>query len=83
MEQEIISIKSQLEIINEKLDKIILKIDNDVTGECKKMGDHIDFIENIYSNVKKPLGFVCSKLQLLIRNDDQNYSLTENMILEN
>ena len=46
------------------------------------MGDHIDFIENIYSNVKKPLGFVCSKLQLLIRNDDQNYSLTENRILD-
>ena len=26
------------------------------------MGEHIDFVENVYTNVKKPLEYVCGKV---------------------
>ena len=28
------------------------KIDDEVLEECKKMGGHIDFVEEVYDNVK-------------------------------
>ena len=44
-------------------------IDNEVLQECKKMGAHIDFIENVYDNVKNPLGYICNKIRYVTRND--------------
>ena len=31
-------------------------------SECKKMGGHIDFVEEVYDNVKHPLGYICKKM---------------------
>ena len=38
------------------------------------MGSHIDFVEDVYDNVKNPLGFICNKVNYLSGNDDV-YSL--------
>jgi hypothetical protein len=32
------------------------------------MSGHIDFVENVYENVKSPLGFICNKVGSLIGN---------------
>ena len=37
------------------------------------MSGHIDFVENVYENVKNPLGYICNKVGSFIGND--SYSL--------
>ena len=54
----------KIEELDKKLD-IILEILHSNKSSCKKMGDHIDFIENVYENVKNPLGFICTKVSQL------------------
>ena len=40
------------------------------------MGSHINFVENVYDNVKQPLGYISNKVKSLINKND-NYSLTD------
>ena len=40
------------------------------------MSEHIDFIDNVYDNVKNPLGFICNKVGGFM-GSSQNYSLTD------
>lgn len=47
---------------NEKLDLILKLLQNDVTKECKRMSEHIDFVENVYDAVKSPLGYICNAI---------------------
>ena len=54
--------------LNKKVDEKN-NVDKDVLQECKKMGAHIDFIENVYDNVKNPLGYICNKIRYVTRND--------------
>ena len=52
------------------------------------MGEHIDFVENVYDNVKNPLGFLCNKINYFSKNNDkytlhdQEYVLTEEEITD-
>ena len=40
------------------------------------MGNHIDFVENVYDNVKNPLGFICNRVNYFRGQDDNvKYSL--------
>jgi hypothetical protein len=61
--------------INNKLDEIISILNKDITKNTKKMSDHIDFIENVYENVKSPLGFVCSRIKYYIGT--KKYTLSD------
>lgn len=47
-----------------KLDKIIELLEKD----CKKMVDHIDFVENVYDNIKMPFYYVMDKVSLLVKD---------------
>ena len=55
-------INKKIETIEKKIDKIINLLDGDVKQNCNKMGEHIEFIENIYDRVKNPLGFICNRI---------------------
>ena len=70
IKEELAEIKLEIKSLNDKLDK-------EVTGECKKMGEHIDFVENIYETVKYPLGFICNKVTNLLGNNRDQYALEE------
>ena len=77
-------INKNLEKINEKIinleskiENIEKKIDSDIVDECKKMGNHINFVENVYENVKHPLGYINNKIKNFMGNE-KTYSLTEN-----
>jgi hypothetical protein len=48
--------------IEQKLDKIIELLEKD----CKKMVDHIDFVENVYDSIKMPFYYVMDKVSLLV-----------------
>jgi hypothetical protein len=82
IENQLDNIKETLQVLNSKIDSVINKldmkdkIDHDVLEECKKMGSHIDFIENVYNNVKHPLGFICNKIKYLTGRQNEMYTLT-------
>ncbi len=59
---EITNMKCQVERIEEKLDIILQKLDNSIIKNCDKMGDHIDFVNNVYETVKVPLHYISNKI---------------------
>jgi hypothetical protein len=50
----------KIEELNIKIDKILNILKKDVSVNTRKMSDHINFVENVYENVKYPLGFICN-----------------------
>ena len=61
---KIVALESRCERIEQKMDKILELLEKD----CKKMTDHIDFIENVYDNVKSPFYYIMDKVNLLSTN---------------
>jgi len=66
-----------IEIMERKIDQLVEKIDGEVLEECKKMGGHIDFVEEVYDNVKHPLGYICKKIGYLTGPGEEQYTLTD------
>ena len=65
-------------INSDNINKILdILYNNDVIDNCKKMGEHIDFVEKVYQNVKYPLSYICNKVNNISFND-----LNKNNILE-
>jgi len=81
MMKEINTIKEKIDNIEKKIDDIINILLNEVKGDCKKMGEHIDFVEKVYDNVKNPLGFLCNKINYFSKNN-QEYNLTDSEPVE-
>lgn len=48
-----------------KLNKILNLLEEDIQPNCKKMSSHIDFVDNVYDNVKNPLDYLCNKINNL------------------
>ena len=69
------SLESKMNEIDLKLITILELLQNDIRPNCKKMSSHIDFVDNVYENVKKPLGFICNKVTKL--SGEETYSLTD------
>jgi len=76
MLKEINTIKEKIDNIERKIDDIINILRHEVQGDCKKMGEHIDFVEKVYDTVKNPLGFLCNKINYFSK-DNQDYNLTD------
>ena len=73
------TVEKRLERLEEKIDHILDLLQKEVHPNCKKMGDHIDFVENVYDNVKNPLGFICNKVNYFRAQDDNvKYTLESN-----
>ena len=64
-------IEQKLNNIETKLDLLLEKMEISVK-ECSKMGEHIDFIENVYDTVKKPLDFICDKVNMFSSNEQKH-----------
>ena len=56
----------RIEVIERKLDLILLKLDGSVIKNCDKMGTHIDFVNSVYTTVKVPLNYISKKIQRII-----------------
>ena len=63
-EDEETKLEIKFDRIEKKLDKIVELLEKD----CKKMVDHIDFVENVYDNIKMPFYYVMDKVSLLVRD---------------
>ena len=61
--------------IKHKIDKLEKKINlllekNKINTEnCNKMGQHVDFIESVYTKVKYPLEFITNKLNYFSKKE--------------
>ena len=66
----------KVDSLERKIEDLNKKIDGELLDECKKMGSHIDFVEQVYDNVKHPLGYICKKVSYLTGNTREQYSLT-------
>jgi len=74
VENRLSELEKQYSRIEEKLDLIISIFEKDLAPNCEKMSGHIDFVENVYDNVKNPLGYLCNKVGSFI-GKNENYSL--------
>jgi hypothetical protein len=70
----------RIEVIERKLDLILLKLDGSVIKNCDKMGSHIDFVNSVYTTVKVPLNYISNKIQKIINPTGLH---TELPLLEN
>jgi hypothetical protein len=59
LENRIENIEKNIELINKKLDRLLELYEKD----CKKMSNHIDFVENVYDKVRAPFNFVMDTIQ--------------------
>ena len=48
--------------MDKKLDRILELLEKD----CKKMSDHIDFIETIYDTVKTPFNYIMESVSSIV-----------------
>ena len=67
-------ITNKIDNLDKKLNLILNFLQEDVKKNCDKMGEHIDFVENVYDNVKNPLGYLCNKLNYFSKQNT-NYTL--------
>ena len=54
-------LENKVNDLDVKLDKILSLLEKN-SEDCKKMSSHIDFIDNVYENVRAPLNFVCNSI---------------------
>jgi hypothetical protein len=67
LKNKILDLENMFKIIEKKMDKILELLEKD----CKKMSDHIDFVENVYDNVKMPFYYVMNKVNYLVSSDNK------------
>ena len=69
IKEMLIILNKNVEKINEKVDIISKKLDEEIYDECKKMGSHIDFIERVYDSMKYPLNYLCNTVNSISDNN--------------
>ena len=74
IKNEILKLENQFKIFETKIDKILELLEKD----CKKMSDHIDFVENVYDSVKMPFYYVMDKVNYLVSSENKNILDCEN-----
>jgi hypothetical protein len=74
MGDKIEELRTLLVDLHKKVDNLQAKLDDEMVPEFKKMGTHIDFVEQVYDNVKHPLGYICNSVRYYTRGT--TYSLT-------
>ncbi len=71
---KIISLLNEINIKIDRIEERLIKLEN----SQNKMDTHIDFIENIYENIKNPLNYVTNKV-----NNYLQHSSSNNLTLDN
>lgn len=61
LDSECLNLENRIQIIEKKLDRILELLESD----CKKMRDHIDFVENVYDNIKSPFNYIMNSVNVI------------------
>ena len=67
LKNKLLDLENHFKIMDKKMDKILEILEKD----CKKMSDHIDFVENVYDNVKMPFYYIMDKVNCLVSSDNK------------
>ena len=73
MDNNIDLIVARLDAIERKLDALVAALEIDIAPNCQRMGEHITFIENVYSAARAPLAWLSSRI-----GGDMDYPAIEN-----
>lgn len=80
------TLETQMNRIENKLDKLLkdFEILNELEPQCKKMSEHIDFVENVYDKVKSPMYYIFNKISKIrnITNGNENEHTKNNRLLD-
>lgn len=71
IEERLQEVENAVFLMNTKLDRLIELVEKD----CKKMSNHIDFVETVYEKVKTPFTFIMDNVNSIVYN--RNQSITE------
>ena len=55
-------LSKKVDKLQEDVAKILILLESSVKTNCDKMGEHINFIEDVYSKVKYPMEYVADKI---------------------
>ena len=55
-------LSKKVDKLQEDVAKILILLESSVKANCDKMGEHINFIEDVYSKVKYPMEYVADKI---------------------
>ena len=80
---ELAELSNRIQKIEEKLDIILQKLDNSIIKNCDKMGDHIDFVNNVYETVKVPLHYISNKIHKIVNPLGSASALIEDANVKN
>jgi pyridoxal biosynthesis lyase PdxS len=69
LKEMLVILNKNIQQVNEKVDIISKKLDEEIYNECKKMGSHIDFIEQVYDSMKYPLNYLCNTINNISNNN--------------
>lgn len=69
LKEMLVILNKNIQQVNEKVDIISKKLDEEIYNECKKMGSHIDFIEHVYDSMKHPLNYLCNTINNISNNN--------------
>ena len=77
---KISKLEDRFDNIEKKLNKLLEKFQilDELEPQCKKMTEHIDFVEGVYDKVKQPMHFIFDKISQL-----KNITSGKNIEIEN
>lgn len=64
LKEKLESIENTLFLMNKKLDVLLEVYEKD----CKKMSNHIDFVEGVYERVKTPFTYIMDNVNNIVGN---------------
>lgn len=69
--EKVSNIDKKLDDLTEKID-ILLKKNNDVSDDCRKMSVHIDFVNDIYHKIQCPIWNIINVANKYLSYDDND-----------
>ena len=72
IKKQMTALDNRLTLVDAKIDRILELVETD----CKKMREHIDFVETVYDKVKSPYNYVMDRVSYLVNNDSISLSIT-------
>ena len=76
IDKKITHMENKIDTLDTKLNMIMELLDKDISTDCKKMSKHIDFVNEVYTKIKNPLGFLVNKVNSVLHITNNNSNIT-------
>ena len=69
--------KTKYEKMEKKIDRILELFDVEIKGKLDKMSNHVDWVDDVYTKVRRPLNYIVNKCTGGEETLDERLSITE------